>query len=132
MAIFHYEKLEKIIKQNEKGKVISRTRFVEILKKLQDTSDLVDGIDNMIRNSNNVPSKDFMSGSGLMICHDDLVIELLQKIMNDQTEMIAYFVYELDFGRKYHPGYVTDENEDEVNLSTAENLYEYLASKNNV
>lgn len=49
--------------------------------------------------------------------------------MDDRAEMIAYFVYELDFGRKYSPGYVIDENGEDINLSTAEKLYEYLAEK---
>lgn len=38
---------------------------------------------------------------------------------------IEYFIYELEFGTKYEPGMVLDGNE-EVDLSTAEKLYDYL------
>ena len=45
--------------------------------------------------------------------------------MKDDEEFISYFIYELNYGRDYTFGLVTDED-GLVNLDSAENLYEYL------
>ena len=51
---------------------------------------------------------------------------LLRKLMKDSFENIDYFIYELDYGRKYQPGMIQDENGQNINLSTAEKLYDYI------
>lgn len=56
------------------------------------------------------------------------VIELLQKIMNDKNEDISYFAWELDFGAKYEDGDFVDENDEPIDISTPEKLYDYLIS----
>lgn len=42
---------------------------------------------------------------------------------------IEYFMYELDFGRKWKRGMVTDKGRD-IKLTTAEKLWNYLTKKN--
>ena len=49
---------------------------------------------------------------------------LLERIFD--TDMISYFIYELDYGKKYKAGCVLDENMNEIDLSTPEKLYDYL------
>lgn len=48
---------------------------------------------------------------------------------------ISYFCYELDFGKKWKPGMVTDQDKDgneiDVDFSSAEKLWEYLNNNNN-
>ena len=39
---------------------------------------------------------------------------------------IDYFCIELDFGKKYKPGCIKDENGNEIDLSSAEKLYDYI------
>lgn len=46
--------------------------------------------------------------------------------MKDAVENIDYFIYELDYGRKYEPGMITDENGHDIDFSSAEKLYDYL------
>ena len=58
------------------------------------------------------------------------VLELLEKIMDDTSEMISYFVWELDFGDKYTPNCVLDNNNNAIDISTIEKLYDYLISDN--
>lgn len=41
---------------------------------------------------------------------------------------ISYYCYELDFGKEWQPGMVTYGGED-INLSDAEHLYDYLVSQ---
>lgn len=55
-------------------------------------------------------------------------INLLQEVAFPGTEDIDYFCYELDFGRSYVDGCVTDSDGNPIDLSTAEKLYDYLVS----
>jgi hypothetical protein len=58
----------------------------------------------------------------------------LLKILLFDEEDIEYFMYDLDFGKEWQPGMIKCLNkdtgeEDDINLSTAEKLYDYLISK---
>ena len=50
----------------------------------------------------------------------------LKESMKDEYDWIDYFMYELDFGKKYYDGCVLDKDKSIIDLSTAENLYEFL------
>ena len=52
--------------------------------------------------------------------------KILKESMKDEYDWIDYFMYELDFGEKYYDGCVLDKDKSIINLSTAENLYEFL------
>lgn len=41
-------------------------------------------------------------------------------------EWISYFCFELDYGEKWKAGTIKDENDNDIVLQTAENLYELL------
>lgn len=58
-------------------------------------------------------------------CTDE-VIRLLEIILDDRDGDISYWVWELDFGRKWKPGCVTDSDGTDIKLETAEDLYRYL------
>ena len=72
---------------------------------------------------------DFCNGAALQISHESTVVFLLRKLLNDAVENIDYFIYELDYGRKYESGMITDENEKDIDFSTAEKLYDYLTGE---
>lgn len=57
------------------------------------------------------------------------MVFLLRKLMDDLYENIDYFINELDFGRKYKPGMITDDDDEDIDLSTAEKLYDYLVRR---
>lgn len=61
----------------------------------------------------------------------DYIIRLLETIMNDSNEWIAYWVYECDFGRQYKVGCVTDCNGAPIPLATKMNLWNILTSQEN-
>ena len=48
--------------------------------------------------------------------------------MRDQYEYIDYFIYELDYGRKYEAGMITDENGQDIDLHTPELLYDFISN----
>ena len=52
--------------------------------------------------------------------------KILKESMKDEYDWIDYFMYELDFGEKYYDGCVLDKDKSIIDLSTAENLYEFL------
>lgn len=58
-------------------------------------------------------------------CMDE-AIRMLEILCNDDSEMISYWAWELDFGRKWKPGCVTDSDGTDIKLETAEDLYHYL------
>ena len=58
-----------------------------------------------------------------------MVVFLLRKLLNDAFEDIEYFIYELDYGRKYEPGMITDNFGQDIDFSSAEKVYEYLIEK---
>lgn len=48
--------------------------------------------------------------------------------MQNSVENISYFVYELDYGREYREGCVSDKNGN-IDISTPEKLYDYLMAE---
>ena len=61
--------------------------------------------------------------------YETAYVDLLELIFNDtENNWISYFIYELDFGRKWKPGMVTDDFGD-VPMSSAEELYDFLINK---
>jgi len=114
-------------KKNETQALITKEEFVDILNRLRESSDLVDKVDALFRKSRENVECDFCNGAGLQISHEPIVVNLLQKIMGDKGEDISYFIYELDYGRDYELGYVTDDN-GIVDMGTPEALYELLTN----
>ena len=135
LAIVRFQQVEKMIHRvlHENAKEfrtsISKEEFIEILNRLRDSSDLVSKVDELFRNSRENVECDFCNGASLQISHESTVVFLLRKLLNDAIENIDYFIYELDYGRKYEPGMITDENGHDIDLSSAEKLYDYLTGE---
>jgi hypothetical protein len=112
-------------KKSKNQALITKEEFVDIINKLRETSDLVDKVDTLFRESRENVECDFCNAASLQISHEPIVVKLLQKIMRDKGEDISYFIYELDYGRDYKHGSVTDSN-GIVDMGTPEALYELL------
>lgn len=109
----------------------SKKDFVSCMEKLKDTSDLTDKVNHLFRESRERIEGDFLDGNALSISHESLVVKLLETIMEDFGEWIGYYIYELDYGRKYVPGCITDADGTDIELDTAEKLYDFLVSEQN-
>ncbi|MBQ4283523.1 MAG: hypothetical protein IJB96_06320 [Lachnospira sp.] len=105
--------------------MISKDEFVDAINRLKEANDIVRKVDEIFACSRENIECDFCNGASLQISHEMLVVKLLEKLMRDKGCDISYFVYELDFGREYKPGTVTDTTGD-VDFSTPEALYDYL------
>lgn len=117
-----------MLKLSEKEKNLSKEEFVDIIERLREANDLVDKVDELFRKSRENLELDFCNGAGLQISHEPIVVKLLEKLMEDKGDDIGYFIYELDYGRKYNEGDITDKDGNNIDLSTAEKLYDYLSS----
>jgi len=131
MAVIHYDAVECVIERggSQEQVPISEIEFVNILEKLQKSNDMVDEIDTLIRKNRADVECEFCSGSALRISHESAVVRLLEVLMRDLHENISYFIYELDYGRNYKPGMVTD-SDGEIDLSSAHSLYQFLVREN--
>lgn len=49
-------------------------------------------------------------------------------MMQDSVGNLSYFIYELNYGREYQEGCVSD-NHGNVDISTLEKLYDYLMTE---
>lgn len=107
--------------------MISKEGFVEIINRLRETDDIKNKVNEIFRNSTDSKLIDCLEASSLMICHEDIVVKLLEIIFNDH-EILSYWLYELDYGRKYTEGCISDENGN-IDISTLEKLYEYLVKE---
>lgn len=104
--------------------MISKEKFVEILNRLENYDDLQDKINDLFKENIDNKEMDFVNAGSICIGHESIVVYLLENMFD--TDMIGYWVYELDYGEKYTEGCVLDENMNNIDLSTAEKLYDYL------
>lgn len=104
--------------------MISKERFVQIIKRLENYNKLQENINGLFDECIETKESDFCNAGSICIGHESVVVYLLERMFD--TDMISYFIYELDYGKKYKAGCVLDENMNEIDLSTAEKMYDYL------
>lgn len=67
---------------------------------------------------------------GLTNCRSfDLIVTLLEHLTNDTSGNIQYYIYELDWGKKWEKGYITDVDGSDIPLKTIEDLYNYIVKE---
>ncbi len=104
---------------------LSKSKFVDIINELKINSELANDISNVERKIRSVIKIDMIDSCGFMFVNEHIVVDLLKVIFDDDNDWIEYYLYELDYGKKYYDGIVTFKNKI-VKLATAEDLYELL------
>lgn len=104
---------------------LTKREFVDILNRLREATELVDKVEELFCDSRENLECDFCNGAGLQISHEGIVVKLLEKLMHDTFGNISYFIYELDYGREYQEGCISDKNGN-IDISTPEKLYDFL------
>lgn len=104
---------------------LSKKEFVDIITRLQTATELVDKVEELFRQSGDNLANDFCNGVGLQISHEGIVVQLLEKIMGDSCGNISYFIYELDYGKEYKEGCISDNN-GFIDISSAGKMYDFL------
>lgn len=105
--------------------LIKKEEFVKIINSLQEISELITNVNQILNNSKNDIIKNFCNVSALQ-CQQDDIIKILSTMFNDVFGDIEYFIYDLEFGKKYHEGCYTNKNGENIDLSNAETLYDRL------
>lgn len=102
---------------------LSKEEFIDFINRLQDLSDKMDRVDRAFHRLDS----DFCSfhiGEAIQIGFD-----LLCKMMDDKNKWLDYFVFELDFLRKYYPGCITSKNDgviDVIDVNDWYKVYDFL------
>lgn len=105
--------------------MINKEKFIKIIESLKETDDLVTNVNQQLKGSRESKISNGMNAASLMICHEDIVVDLLQDIFNDK-DIINYWLYELNYGRKYKKGCITKPNGKIIDISNSGKLYDYL------
>lgn len=103
--------------------ILSKNEFVKIIERLDNYNELQNKINDMFKELIDNKEQDFTNAGSICIGHETIVVGLLEKIFN--TDLISWWIYEMNYGRDFKIGYFTD-NEIDIDLSTAEKLYDYL------
>ena len=104
---------------------LTNQEFVDILNRLREATELVDKVEKLFRDSREKLECDFCNGAGLQISHEGIVVKLLERLMRDNAGNISYFIYELDYGKTYQEGCISDQSGN-IDFSTSEKLYDCL------
>ena len=110
--------------------IISKEKFVEIINRLKSYNELQNKINDLFKENIDNKEMDFMNAGSICVGHESVVVYLLENMFD--TDMISYWIYELDYGREYKDGYVQDREGKNIDISTAEKLYDYLIKETEV
>lgn len=113
--------------------MITKEEFVEIIERLRETNDIIAKINKLVHESKEAKMNDYMNVGQLMICHEDIVVKLLGKLMNLEyiehigTEL-SWWIYETDYGRDKKRNWI-EINGKKIKIATAEKMYDYLMAE---
>ena len=97
--------------------MISKENFIKYINKIQSLKKIEESI-----NSAGKELEFSISFSE----HESLVLNILQEVFKDkENDWIGYFIYDLEFGKKWHKGSITVNGKD-VPMRNAEELYKIL------
>lgn len=104
---------------------LNKEDFVKAIKDVESVYKYQEGLNNFFR-KNNVEGYIFQPDCTVT------VLRLLHMIFieNDKDAWIEYFCFELNFGKKWEPGIIRDENGLDIKLQTPEDLYDLLQQSN--
>lgn len=98
--------------------LISKEKFCEYLKAIEIQHNCEDDI-RKISNKYNVEI------SVTNNAYEEIIVQMLELVTDDKFNDVDYFIYELDFGKKYNDGMVVMDGK-KIDFSTSEKLYDYL------
>ena len=109
--------------------MLSKEIFVKAMKALQAMDEaemtLDDTSNGAIRLFEWKPYSDLLA-TYIQVLEDAMGIETNDEYGSD----ISYFIYELDYGKKWTTDSITTSDGESIDISTAEKLYDYLISEN--
>ena len=104
---------------------MTKQKFVEYVNRFITLTKLEDDVDAAMKEI----SPNF--GGFHLELHELLILDLLREYSGDtkENDWISYWIYELECGKKYRKGTITDKDGKEIKLRTAEDLYELIQNE---
>lgn len=111
----------------KKNILISKEKFTEHMERIRNYMDFDDKLNELLRNYRHM----FVDDIEIMLPTVFLVdtVNLLELVTADDAEWIAYFIFELDFGRSWKPGTVTAQDGTDIPLDTIDDLWNLLVEE---
>lgn len=104
--------------------LINKNEFVQIMDRLKNYDNLKDKIDDLFKELVDNKEQDFRNAGSICIGHKSVVVNLLEKMF--ETDLISWWIYDLDYGKRYKAGCLTTYDNKEIDVSTTEKLYDVL------
>lgn len=104
---------------------ISKKAFIDTINAIKEYNRKIDAIQTVLEE--NCEESVFWPPS-----LQDALINVLKDAFNDDDDyggMIEYFIYDLEFGSLWKPGYITDKDGTDIKMQTVEDLYNYLVDE---
>lgn len=108
-----------MIKDNNKYIPCTKKEFVEIIGEIKKYHKKIDNI--QIALEENCEEALLFPPS-----LETTLVNTLELAFNDTDDMIGYFIYELEFGKKWTEGTVLDKDGNDIKMQTTGDLYDYL------
>ncbi len=103
---------------------MNKQQFTKHLTRLVELKKGVEKIEDVIREST---ITDVFTGGLLGIgWYEDLLINILEDAMEDTSRNISYWIYELEMGKEWKKGTITDVDGKDIKLKTINDLYREL------
>lgn len=104
-------------------RTLNKEEFVEFINFAKKRSEAVYSVGDRLRRLLDIDI-------GFLDCQYEYnFLKLLKTVMDDESDWISYFAYDLEWGKEYHQGDIVDENGNEIKLQTAEDLYDLLTEE---
>lgn len=103
--------------------LVNKNDFIEIINRLKDYRNLQDKINDLFKDLLDNKEQDFCNAGSICIGHESVVVKLLEDMF--ETDLLSWWIYELDYGKEYKPGCLT-EDDIEIDVSTTDKLYDVL------
>ena len=100
---------------------MNKELFVNTINKMEELYEEQELFSNVLKKIDN----DF---GGCLIHNKTITLleDLLNKFVNDKYDYISYYLWELDFGKEYKDGVITEADGSIIKLSNPEELYDLI------
>ena len=100
---------------------MNKELFVNTINKMEELYEEQELFSNVLKKIDN----DF---GGCLIHNKTITLleDLVKKLVNDKYDYISYYLWELDFGKEYKDGVITEADGSIIKLSNPEELYDLI------
>jgi hypothetical protein len=107
--------------------MISKEKFCKILKELEEAEQQ--------DNKFSLSISEFFDCTALRYVPTDSYTRIIVDLLNEMFDLesyehigtdLEYFIYDLDWGKKWKSGIITDKDGTDIDISTADKLYDYF------